>query len=435
MQADGTPQCVPFYPHELPSRQSDRGLLDYAANPGAGATLSDLYPHERERLRQMIERFKGDASLLDLTDDELAGALGIVRTVEGQRLPTVTGLLLIGPESAIRDHLPCPRSRLPSPRQPPVRVNAFHRTPLLKTFDRVREQFEARVEEDEVQWGLFRVPVPTYDRRAFREALVNALVHRDYSTLGTVFICLQNDTLSISNPAGFVEGVTLENLLVVEPNPRNPSLADAIKRIGLAERTGRGVDLIFQGLLRYGRPEPDYSGSTASTVKVVLSSTEPDIPFFKMIVEEESQTGRPIGLDALIVLSHLRTERRIDITTTAQAIQKNEATARAILERLVEAGLVEPHGIKKGRTYTLSSSLYRQLGQSADYIRQAGFNRIQQEQMVLRYVQEHGQITRKEVMDLCRLSKDQASRLLQDLTTEQKLDPNGKTRGVFYTAP
>lgn len=56
-------------------------LNNYAANPVTGATLTDFDPLERERLRQMIERFKGDASLLDLTDDELDGALGLVRTV------------------------------------------------------------------------------------------------------------------------------------------------------------------------------------------------------------------------------------------------------------------------------------------------------------------------------------------------------------------
>ena len=72
----------------------------------------------------------------------------------------------------------------------------------------------------------------------------------------------------ISNPGGFVEGVTLDNLLVVEPKPRNPLLADAIKRIGLTERTGRGVDLIYEGLLRYGRPAPDYARSDPTTVVV-----------------------------------------------------------------------------------------------------------------------------------------------------------------------
>jgi ATP-dependent DNA helicase RecG len=106
-----------------------------------------------------------------------------------------------------------------------VRVNDFYRTPLLKTFERIQEQFEARIEEEEMQWGLFRVAIPTYDPRAFREALVNAIVHRDYSVLGAVYVRLQDNTLSISNPGGFVEGGTLDNLLVVEPKPRNPSLA------------------------------------------------------------------------------------------------------------------------------------------------------------------------------------------------------------------
>ena len=434
MQADGTPQCVPFYPHEFASRQADLGLLDFSASPVAGASIDDFDPIERQRLRQMIERFSGDAALISLNDNELEGALGLVRTIAGQRVPTLTGLLLIGRESSIRNYLPTHEVAFQVLDHTQVRVNDFYRTSLLKIFERVIDQFEVRVEEDEVQWGLFRVPVPTYDRRAFREALVNALVHRDYATLGTVFIRFQGDALSLSNPGGFVEGVTLENILVVEPKPRNPTLADAIKRIGLAERTGRGVDLIFQGLLRYGRPSPDYSGSTASLVKVILSSAKADIPFLTMIVEEEARTGSAISLDALIVLSRLRHERRIDMTAVTDAIQKPETAARAILERLVEAGLIEPHGIKKGRTYTLSANLYRQLGQSSDYIRQAGFDRIQQEQMVMQYTQKHGRITRKDAIDLCRLSEDQATRLLQTLVDEQKLISQGKGRGAFYTA-
>lgn len=435
LQADGTPQCVPFYPHEFISRQSSLGLLDHSANPVIGATLDDLDPLERQRLRQMIERFSGDATLIGLTDDELDGALGLVRTVDSQRVPTVAGLLLIGKESALRDHLPTHEVAFQVLDGTDVRVNDFYRTPLLTTFERIMEQFEARIEEEEMQWGLFRVAIPTYDRRAFREALVNAIVHRDYSVLGTVFIRLQGNTLSISNPGGFVEGVTLDNLLVVEPKPRNPALADAIKRIGLAERTGRGVDLIFQGLLRYGRPEPDYSGSNASTVQVILSSTEADLPFLKMIIEEENRTQSSISLDALIILSRLRTTRRIDVATVAQAIQKPEAQARAILERLVEIGLIEPHGIKRGRTYILSAETYRDLGQSANYIRQAGFNSIQQEQMVIQFAQKHGRVTRKDVMELCRLSKDQSAHLLRKLATENKLTLHGKGRGSFYVLP
>jgi ATP-dependent DNA helicase RecG len=252
------------------------------------------------------------------------------------------------------------------------------------------EQFKARLEEDEVQMGLFRVPIPTFDERAFREALVNALVHRDYTRLGAVHARRETDGFIISNPGGFVEGVTLDNLLVVEPRPRNPVLADAIKRIGLSERTGRGVDLIYEGLLRYGRPAPDYSRSDRTSVVVRLSSAEPDIPFLQMILEEEKRTGARIPLDSLLLLSRLKQERRLSIAEASKAVQKDENAARAVLEHLVEAGLVEAHGVKKGRTYTLGAKVYRAFGQSAGYVRQAGFDPIQQEQMVLQFVSKHG---------------------------------------------
>ena len=76
-------------------------------------------------------------------------------------------------------------------------------------------------------------------------------------------------------------------------------------------------------------------------------------------------------------------------------IQRDETAARKVLERLVEAGLVEAHGVRKGRTYTLSPKVYKALGQPADYVRQAGFDPIQQEQMVLQLARTQGRIARK----------------------------------------
>lgn len=356
--ADGTPECVPFYPHEFTSRQGDFGTLDYSALPVTGASTKDFDPLERERLRQMVDRYRGDRSLLSLTDEELDGALGFVRRDGRSLLPTVTGLLILGRESAIRELAPTHEVAFQVLDGTQVRVNDFYRTPLLKTFESVMEQFKARLEEDEVQFGLFRVPIPNFDERAFREALVNALAHRDYTRLGAVHVRRETDGFIISNPGGFVEGVTLDNLLVVEPRPRNPALADAIKRIGLSERTGRGVDLIYEGLLRYGRPAPDYSRSDRTSVIVQLSSAEPDPPFLRMIIEEEERTGASVQLDALIVLSQIRLERRIGVAEATAAIQKDEAVARRVLEGLVEAGIVEAHGVKRGRTYTLSAKVY-----------------------------------------------------------------------------
>lgn len=425
-------QCVPFLPHEFASRESDLRLSDYSALPVAGADLDALDPAERHRLRQAIERYRGDRSLLGLDDIELDGALGLTRTESGQRVPTVTGLLLIGRESALRTHIPTHEAAFQVLDGTEVRVNDFYRWPLVRLFERIEEQFLARVNERELQVGLFRVPVPNVDPRAFREALVNALTHRDYSRLGAVHVRWQTETLSLGSPGGFVEGVSLDNLLVVEPRPRNPLLADAFKRIGLAERTGRGVDLIYQGLLRYGRPPPSYVRSDATGVVVELSCSEADLNFLKLVLEQEQRLGTPMPLNDLLILSRLKTARRLDSAEVAELIQRDPASARATMERLVERGLIQAHGIKKGRTYTLSPAVYRTLGQAADYIRQAGFDPLQQEQMVLAYVDQHGKIRRQDVTELCQLSPDQATRLLQRLVKAGRLLRTGTQKGAFY---
>jgi ATP-dependent DNA helicase RecG len=432
LMADGTPGCVPFYPHEFAIRQSALGHLDYSALPVADATLDDFDPLERERLRQLIETYNGDRTLLALEDGELDAVLGFTRREEGRIVPTVAGLLALGREAALRQHIPTHEIAFQVLDGTQVRVNDFYHTPLLKTFELVMQQFESRIEEDELQVGLFRVPIPTFDSRVFREALINAVVHRDYARLAAVYVRMEDDTLVISNPGGFVEGVTLENLLVTEPRPRNPLLADAIKRIGLAERTGRGVDLIYQWQLFYGRPAPDYSRSDPNSVIVRLSGGYADKELIRVIVEQQRRANTILPVDALIAVAHLRKERRIDTATLARAIQKDESAARTVLERLVEAGLVEAHGIKKGRTYTLSPRLYRELGQPADYVRQAGFDLIQQEQMIRQYVKKHGIIRRKDVIDLCKIGDQQASRLLTKLTKRGILDKQGEGKGTYY---
>jgi ATP-dependent DNA helicase RecG len=229
-----------------------------------------------------------------------------------------------------------------------------------------------------------------------------------------------------------VEGVNLDNLLVADPRSRNPLLADIIKRIGLAERTGRGIDRIFEGMLRYGRTAPDYSMSSAHTVSVRMSAADADAEFLRMIVEREEQTGAAMPIDSLIILSRLRNERRLRTADLAKSVQKPETVVRGTLEKLVEAGMVEAHGTGKGRTYTLSAKVYRGAGQKAAYVRQAGFDAIQQEQMVLNFIDTHGSIKRADAADLCHISPFQATRLLNRLKDKGVIRPVGQGKGTRY---
>lgn len=434
LKLDGTPEAVPFYPHEFMQRQSGMGLLDPSALPLEDIAVDQLDPLQWLRLRNAVRKYGGEQSLLPLADDELDGALGLTVEYRGRRVPTVAGLLLLGTEPLLRRHLPAYEVAFQVLRGTDVQVNEFYRKPLLETFEEVELQFKPWVVEEELQVGLFRVPVPNYDRRAFREAFVNALVHRDFSRLGAVHVKLDTSGLHISNPGGFIEGVTLDNLLVAPPHSRNPLLADIIKRIGLAERTGRGIDRIYEGMLRYGRPAPDYSLSNASLVSVFLANVAADRDFLKMVVEQHDRLGDPI-VEPLIILARLRDERRLTTSDIAPVLQKSEAQTRTILERLLEAGMIEAHGSGRGRSYTLSAGVYQQSGQKAAYIRQAGFDAIQQEQMVLKFIASHGGIKREEAMALCRLNKDQAYRLLKKLANTGVIRFEGKGKGGKYVLP
>ena len=432
LMVSGKPEAVPFYPHEFMQRQSSLGLVDPSATPLSSLSADDLNPLERQRIRESIRRYGGDTSLLPLADEELDGALGLVTTIDDVQRPTLAGLLLMGREKTLRRYAPAHEVAFQVLEGTDVQVNEFFRKPLLQTFEEVEVLFKAQVKEQEIQAGLFRVPIPNYDRRAFREGFINALVHRDYSRLGAVHVRIDNDGLTIFSPGSFVEGITLKNLLVAAPRSRNPMLADIVKRIGLAERTGRGIDRIYEGMLRYGRSAPDYTMSDASSVVLVLTKSDADVAFLEMILRHEERTGNAIPIDSLIILSRLCHERRLTTADLIADTQKSEQVSRTFLEKLMEAGLVEAHGSGRGRMYTLSAKVYRHSGRKAAYIRQTGFDRIQQEQMVLKFIKTHGSIKRADAADLCQISPFQATRLLKRLAENDKIISKGKGKGTIY---
>lgn len=435
LKPDGTPECVALLPHERSSRASRFGLVDASAQAVAGATLADLDPLERERLRQTVQQYGGDRVLLELDDEAMDGALGFTtRNAAGERVPTLTGLLVIGRENALREKVPTHEFAFQVLAREAVAFNEFRRFPLLKALDWLETNFRPYNPEKEIQVGLFRVPVPKVDMGAFREALANALVHRDYHRLSAVHVRLDDEGLTISNPGGLVEGVTLSNLLTTEPRPRNRALADAMKRIGVVERSGRGVDKIYRGMLRFGRPEPDYSRTDGNSVILRLATVAADEVFLQGVVEQEGrQSGDPLPIDSLIALAALREHKRLNAEELALHIQRDPTRARRTLEQLLEAGLVEAHGNTRSRSYTLSVDMYHAKGDKLAYTRQVGFSQVQQPEMVLNYVRQHGRIQRSEVMALCHLSENQAKALLQRLKDDGRLAQHGVRRWTFYT--
>lgn len=101
LKANGEPEDVPMYPHEINTRLSTLNMLDYSALAVPDAVYADLDGNERERLRDIIKKYSGEKNLLELDDEELDKALRLVVNDGDRVVPTYCGLLLIG-KSGIR---------------------------------------------------------------------------------------------------------------------------------------------------------------------------------------------------------------------------------------------------------------------------------------------------------------------------------------------
>lgn len=430
LKADGTPENVPMYPYEISTRLSELSLLDFSAQPVPGAKYTDIDPLERERLRKIILAYNGEKNLLELSDEELDKALQFVVTTADQLVPTYTGLLLLGKAEKIREYMPTAESAFIMMRGTDVTTNESFFLPLLAAIEKITDFISARNTSEEMEMGMFRISIPEFDPRAVREAVVNAFVHRDYTQLGRVLVKLDADGLSVSNPGGFIEGVTYQNILTVEPHGRNPVLADALKRIGLAERSGRGVDRIFEGSLLYGRDIPDYSESTSRTVKLFIPRGVPDKRLVALISEEQKRTGSPLPLNSLLVLNVLKNNHRMSLADMSHECTIPESKLKTTLERLTESGLIDAMGSGRGRAYVLSAKAYKD---PIQHVRQTDIDAVRYKELVMTLARRKEYITRGDVIELLHVSPSQAYRLLKKLVEEGLLTLDGTTSAAKYT--
>ena len=429
LKADGTPENVPMYPFEINTRLSELSLLDFSAQPVPGAKYEDLDGLERERLRRIIRAYNGEQYLLELPDDELDKALQLVVTIGEQLIPTYTGMLLLGRVEKLRQYMPTAESCFLMLNGTEVQTNETFYLPLLAAIERILEFINARNPEQEMELGMFRISIPEFDKRAVREAVVNAFSHRDYTRLGRVIIRLDQEGLTVTSPGGFIEGVTVENILSVEPLGRNPVLADSLKRIGLAERSGRGVDRIYEGSLRYGRDLPDYSETTSTKVSLFIPRGMPDKHIITMLSEQQNQTGMPVPLNALLALNILRNSRRMTVNEISEATHIPVVKLHATLEYLTENGLVEALGNGRGRSYVLSAKSYQN---PVKYVRQTDIDRIRYQELVYKLAKKKKIIMRKDVVELLHVSPSQAYRLLQKMVEDGELLREGATSSAHY---
>lgn len=435
IKVDGRPENIPMFPQEYSGRLSELGLLDYSAQVLPESSYADIDAQERNRLRKLIRVNRSESALLELADEDLDKALGVVRAVDGKLRPTVAGLLLLGKKESIATLLPTSKVAFQVLTGTDVRENIEVQPPLLSTFEELLYRFSAWNPEQEFQEGLFRVPVPEFSERAFREGIVNALCHRDYTRLGSVVVQVSNEGLLILSPGGFIDDITQDNLLTADPRGRNPLLSDMFKRIGLAERTGRGIDRIFEGSILYGRPLPDYSESTSDSVHLFIPRMKADFNFHRLILSCRENHPELLTMSTLMILSLLRSERRLALPNLVELCHLSAVRVQRQIEILLKEGLIEAVGTGKNQEYILSEAVYKAQDQTIRNVNRSDLRALKLEELVLGAATKNEGITRSDVVGLLHINAQAAYRLLQRLTEQGKLRKEGKRRHTKYFVP
>ena len=393
------------------------GAIDWSGEPAEGVTRADLDPVEVARARNVLRRFRAQSELLKASDDDLLVGVGAIR--EGR--VTRAGCLLFGNESVL--HKVCPQHQVHyvlQTSETQVSRNDSFRCGLLDIVERIEQTFTGPINpEQEVSVGLFKLRIPAYDVNIVREALLNAITHRDYSDPNEVLVRHAKQELVVTSPGGFLGGITPKNILKHEPIARNRTLAEAFEKLGLVERAGMGRRRIFISTLSYGKRIPVYeSDGTRVTLRIFDGAF--DERMAKLIAKWRGN-GREITLDALLVISYLRETAFIDTISAADLLQVSRANAMSILDQLSQpkVGILERKGKTRAATYHLTKSVANDLLGKTAYTRLKGIDPIRYREIVRDFVAEQGSINSTECRELLGLGESgtarvDASRLLSE---------------------
>lgn len=303
--------------------------------------------------------------------------------------------------------------------------------PLLRAAESLRELIDRRNSTTELMAGIHRVEISLIPSVTRREAVANALVHRDYAALGPTTVQITASEFIVSNPGGFPPGVTTANILD-QSRPRSPILAAAFKRAGLVERRGKGVNDMFEQQLRAGRDVPDYSRSNAESVVVTVPLGNADLDLVRFLLTWENQRQQPLGLDELRIVHEVKSSGSATSPEVAEALNLIPATVKSLLGRLVEAGILEARGVGRSRKFHLTARFYDLAQDRNAYVRVKGADPLQQERMILDYVSAYRSISRREAAQLCQTTPVQARATLKRLVEDGRLTIQGERRGARY---
>lgn len=300
--------------------------------------------------------------------------------------------------------------------------------PLLLLFDDAwrfltTEAFPAKT----VVIGAVRRQLRPIPDIALRESLVNAMMHRDYRlTRRAVTVqAISGSTLKVRSPGGLVTGVRADRMIAAPSLARNPTLANASRILGLADREGVGIDTMYSLMLRDGHPEPAIE-EDAGDVIVTLFGGNPDTllaSFFDDIVARDPALS---DVRTAVAITHLLASRTLRAETLAAKAQCSLADADRTLARLQQAGVLE-RLVNRSLAYRFTESSLQAL---TDRVRYPAYRALDEHlELVRAFLDANPEIGRDEAASLLGVAPNYASRILSRLATEGRITPVANARG------
>lgn len=226
---------------------------------------------------------------------------------------------------------------------------------LMKQMNEVYEYIDFRNQIRATIEKLSRIDVRDYPVIAVREALLNLLVHRDYSFSASALISIYDDRIEFVSIGGLMPGIDLEDIMAGISVCRNQNLANVFYRLHLIEAYGTGLTKIMEAYEETS--EKPVISTTKNSFKITLPNVNAKYETRAVPAPSENSLSTPvpkIDNNEQRVLSYVREHGAITRPETEKLLDTSASTASRLIKKMVKAGLLLPHGKARSTRYTLT---------------------------------------------------------------------------------
>lgn len=396
---------------------------DFSQQICRDATLDELDPDALSVLKEKYAKKQNNPIFLTLSNRQILSDLQLI-TDEGV---TNAAVILLGKEDFIKRVYPQASVMLEyrhSESQITFDNRISYSQPFFIMIDRLWHDIDLRNGKFQIKEGPYIFDVPYFNEEVIRESINNAITHRDYTRHSETVIKQYPQKLIVTNAGGFPHGVTIDNILTVPSTPRNRLLADVLSKTGIVERSGQGIDKIFYRTLSEGKEAPDYSGSDAFNVELILSAIIQDKAFALFIesVQQNLAEDNKLSVFEIVVLDKIRRN------------EKTTALDKAVIKQLMDRNLIEKRGKTNGIHYILCRSYYEFTGNTAEYSKKSDWNTSQVTSIIIPFLTKYNKAKMGDFVKLLdgHLTRRQVRVYIQHMVDQNILTASGKGYGTYY---